>query len=167
MGKVATGAYGIHSQRVLYLSWKSSRYRVNKSDDEELLEENSPSDKTDKSRYTLRLHQTLVKRIDQHLFCLHFIENAYLSKRSWIISALQEKLDLEEHRELPKLPKPSAILLEIDAKILSRLMRQMSIIRKIKGSYSMKSWMIDAIEEKLEREAYKAAKIAEKIRLPS
>ncbi len=131
------------------------------------MEEHSENEKSEKSRYTLRLHQTLVKRIDQHLFCLHFIENAYLSKRSWILSALKEKLDLEEHRELPKLPKPSAILIELDTQTLSRLMHQMSIIRKIKGSYSMKSWMIDAIEEKLEKEAYKAALIAEKIRLPS
>lgn len=122
-------------------------------------------EKDKKSCYTLRLHQKLVQRIDQHLFCLHLVDNTYLSKRAWIVSAIEEKLDLEENRELPKLPKPSATLIELHAKTLSRLMHQMSIIRKIKGSYSMKSWMIDAIEEKLAKESYKTAQIAEKIHL--
>lgn len=115
-------------------------------------------------KYILRMHQSLMERILKHISCLKFTNPSYQSTRGWILKAVEEKLTHDESLEIPKLPKISHVLLELDTATLERLERQVNLIKKLKGSYSIKSWVIDAIEDKLMRDSHKVSQIAAQIR---
>ena len=51
--------------------------------------------------------------------------------------------------------------------MLERLENQVHLIKKLKGSYSIKSWIVDAVEEKLSNDAPKANEIVARFRQKS
>ena len=118
-------------------------------------------------KYTLRLSQTLLNRIEKHLACLKFIQNSSPSKRKWVMEALHKKLNREKSLNFPDLPKRGTVLLEIDPNLSDALDQRVELIRKVRGSYSLKSWMVDAIEERLEQEMRDAEQKAAEIQAES
>ncbi len=118
-------------------------------------------------KYTLRLSQTLLHRIEKHLACLKFIQNSSPSKRKWVMEALNKKINKEKSLNFPDLPKRGTILLEIDSDLSDALDQRVELIRKVRGSYSLKSWMVDAIEERLEQEMRLAEQKAAQIQSES
>lgn len=117
-----------------------------------------------RKKYILRIHRALMERILRHLSCLKFGESSYQSTRGWISKAIQEKLSREEMLPMPKVPKNSHVLLQVDPEILERLGNQVALIKKLKGSYSIKSWIVDAVEEKLSIDAPKATRMISQMR---
>lgn len=107
-----------------------------------------------KRKYTLRITRTLVERLNRHLSYLKFVRNKRFSKRSWVLDALREKIEGEKKSDIPDIPKRGVILLELEDELASELDAKVRLIRDVRGSYSIKSWMVDAIEEKLERDAH-------------
>lgn len=118
-------------------------------------------------KYTLRLSQTLLNRVEKHLACLKFIHSSSPSKRKWVLQAIHQKMDREKGASFPDLPKRGTILLEIDPELAETLDQRVELIRKVRGSYSLKSWMVDAIEERLELEARQIEKEAAQIQATS
>ena len=76
-------------------------------------------------------------------------------------------MDREKGSSFPNLPKRGTILLEIDPELSETLEQRVDLIRKVRGSYSLKSWMVDAIEERLELEAREIEKEAAQIQATS
>lgn len=108
-----------------------------------------------KRKYTLRITRTLVDRLNRHLSYLKYVKNNRCSKRSWVLSALREKIAIEREQDVPDIPKRGVILLELDKELTDELEAKVRLVRDVRGSYSIKSWMVDAIEEKLERDIKK------------
>jgi len=107
-----------------------------------------------KRKYTLRITRTLVERLNRHLSYLKFVKNKRSSKRSWVLEALREKIESEKKSDIPDIPKRGVILLELEDDLARELDAKVRLVRDVRGSYSIKSWMVDAIEEKLERDAH-------------
>ena len=107
-----------------------------------------------KRKYTLRITRTLVERLNRHLSYLKFVKNRRFSKRSWVLDALREKIESEKKSDIPDIPKRGVILLELEDELARELDAKVRLVRDVRGSYSIKSWMVDAIEEKLERDAH-------------
>lgn len=112
----------------------------------------SVSSEGKKRKYTLRITRTLIDRLNRHLSYLKFIRQRKFSKRSWVLKALEEKIALDKEREVPDIPKRGVILLELGEELAHELDEKVELVRSVRGSYSIKSWMVDAIEEKLERD---------------
>jgi hypothetical protein len=129
-------------------------------------DETSASLKT-KKKYTLRLSQTLLNRIEKHLSCLKFVHSSSPSKRKWVLQAIHQKMDREKSTPFPDPPKRGTILLEIDPELSETLEQRVDMIRKVRGSYSLKSWLVDAIEERLELEARQIEKEAAELQTAS
>lgn len=106
-----------------------------------------------KKKYILRMHASVMERILKHLSRLSRGASCYLSTRAWIKEAIAQKLNRDEAQLMPKIPKNSHVLLEIESDMLERLEKQVAMIKKIKGSYSIKSWIMDAIEDRLLHES--------------
>lgn len=107
-----------------------------------------------KRKYTLRITRTLVERLNRHLSYLKFVKNKRFSKRSWVLDALREKIEGEKNTDIPDIPKRGVILLELEDELAREVDAKVRLVRDVRGSYSIKSWMVDAIEEKLERDAH-------------
>lgn len=107
-----------------------------------------------KRKYTLRITRTLVERLNRHLSYLKFVKNKRFSKRSWVLEALHEKIEEEKKSDIPDIPKRGVILLELEDGLAREVDAKVDLVREVRGSYSIKSWMVDAIEEKLERDAH-------------
>lgn len=118
-------------------------------------------------KYILRIHPSVMERILKHLSCLKLTKSTYQSTRGWIAKAILEKLDRDESLPMPKVPKNSHVLLQVEPEVLERLENQVHLIKKLKGSYSLKSWIIDAVEEKLSNDAAKASRIVAQVRRDS
>lgn len=107
-----------------------------------------------KRKYTLRITRTLIERLNRHLSYLKFVKNRRFSKRAWVLDALREKMDRDKKSEIPDIPKRGVILLDLEDELASELDAKVRLVRDVRGSYSIKSWMVDAIEEKLERDVH-------------
>lgn len=105
-----------------------------------------------------------MERVLKHLSCLKLGRSTYQSTRGWIAQAILDKLDRDESLPMPKVPKNSHVLLQVEPEVLERLEKQVNLIKKLKGSYSIKSWIVDAIEEKLSNDAAKASQIVSQAR---
>jgi hypothetical protein len=117
-----------------------------------------------RKKYILRMHSSVMERILKHISSLKLKKSSYQSTRGWIIQAIEDKLQRDESLSTPKVPKSSHVLLSIDGDTIERLDAQVNLIKKLKGSYSIKSWIIDAIEEKLGHDTRLVSQLAQKIR---
>lgn len=122
------------------------------------------SDQIDKQKqYPLRVGERLYKRIDEHVFFLKS-QSRRQSKQKWITEAIQEKLEKEKRTRLPKIPRTKSISIKIESSVSKELEEKVDFLKKMKGSHTLKNWLIDAIEEKLESESYLVEKAVRSIR---
>lgn len=110
---------------------------------------------TETSRIGLNVKNRLLKRLQKHISDRNFALNQDISQQDWIAKAIEEKLKKE--KELGQPDKNSLKLAHISihiAKEINRLLQER--LAEVKNdrqkSYSKKSWVIEAIEEKLEQE---------------
>lgn len=107
----------------------------------------------------IKVKNRLLRRLQKHISDKNFSQNKDLSQQEWIAKAIEEKLKKEQDSAEPdknslkvvhvsvRLPK------ELDHELQKRLASvRDSSVNDRNTSYSKKSWIIEAIEEKLEHD---------------
>ena len=95
-----------------------------------------------KKNYPLRIGERLFNRIDEHVFFLKTQGNDVHTKQKWITEAIKEKLSKENDKRLPQVPKSKSIFVKLEEPLSKELEERINFIKKMKGSYSLKTWLI-------------------------
>ena len=99
------------------------------------------------------VQEALWKKFEKHIFLLKYIGKEK-TKQSWLMEAVEEKLSKEEYADLKKIleePERRMAIFLNDA-LREKIDKQIELARRVKGSYSKKQLITEAIMEKLERE---------------
>jgi hypothetical protein len=115
--------------------------------------------------YSIRIGESFYGRLSNHINLIkHFHNHAY-SKQIWIIEAIKERLEKEEKSEDLSLNIDKYLNFKLDEKTQDRVEKRVKILSQFSKSFSRKKWILEAIEEKLNREEIKTRKLLEEINL--
>lgn len=114
-----------------------------------------------KKGYSLRIGENLYNRVNKHLQLLKHFDNHSNSKQRWLVEAIKEKLEAEQHQGLEGIPKERHIGIRIDQNLSEKIESRVNLIRKFRVSFSKKQWFVEAICDKLERDEKKVKKLLE------
>lgn len=113
----------------------------------------SPKSKNERIGITIR-NRTL-KRLRKHISDKNFSDNLDLSQQDWIVQAILEKLDRENDNINVSQNTLRQISIRIEKKIHDKMNALLAKFKE-KGdrsrSFSRKGWILEAIEEKLDRD---------------
>lgn len=109
---------------------------------------------SDVCRLPLRVGPSLSSRLEDHLYLLKKIGGSRVTKQNWIIEAIREKLDRDVAESVPcQANKDRRMVLKLDPNTLETLKSRIDLSRRIGASYSKNKWVLEAIDEKLEKES--------------
>jgi hypothetical protein len=125
-------------------------------------EDSELPDKAPAIGYSIKIDAHLHKKLERHLKILKHLDQQSLSKQKWVMDAVQEKLSAEQNEK--EIPKNFFLSLRINVSTNKKIESKVEYEKKFRDSYSKKQWLIEAINEKLEREEQKAKKLLEESR---
>ena len=103
-------------------------------------------------RYTLSISERLYNRIDHQAKQIKYNTKTRIDKSKWILGAIEEKLkrdhQIRHNRDFLRMKSIQILLPEDLAQILHTKIEE---TRKLTGKGSLKTWIVDAIEEKFEQ----------------
>lgn len=118
-----------------------------------LTEENSEGEHND--RIGIKVSNRMLRRMQKHISAVNYDKNLDLTQQDWIGKAIEEKLSKELENPLKDVNSIKQISIRIERDLRNQLDQVLENLkshgRQYRG-YSKKSWILDAIEEKLERE---------------
>jgi hypothetical protein len=108
--------------------------------------------------YSIRIEERLYKRINKHIQLLKHL-NSSQSQKNWIEKAILEKFEREEERNITEcIPPEKHLSFKTNSQIHATIEKKVEVIRKFRSSFSKKQWILEAIQEKLDREEEKIEK---------
>lgn len=110
-------------------------------------------------RYTLRVSEHLFKKIEKQILVLKYLDNRCQSKQEWIQTAVKEKIENEKEISPESIPKERRLHFKIEKNHGDYISGMVSFRKQFRESFSQKQWLIEAIQEKLEREGPKTEKL--------
>ncbi|NGX47089.1 MAG: hypothetical protein K1000chlam3_00458 [Chlamydiae bacterium] len=110
---------------------------------------------SESDRFGIKINNRLLRRLQKHISASNYSLNQDLSQQDWINKAITEKLQNE--KENPEVNKNmlKQVTIRIDNALKKKLEKTVARLKANNNrskSYSKKSWILNAIEEKLERE---------------
>jgi hypothetical protein len=106
----------------------------------------------DVKNYSIRIGERLYRRINRHIQLLKRL-NHIQNKQNWIEKAILEKLEREEEQSIAECISPEKHLsFKIHSQINVKIERSVEVIKKLRGNFSKKQWILEAIYEKLDME---------------
>jgi predicted transcriptional regulator len=114
------------------------------------------------SNYAVKIGKNLAERIDNHIDVLKYLKNKDLKKSQWLLEAISEKINREEHLPPYALPKEKHLNIKLDDQLRERMERIVSALKSVRRAYSKKQWIVEAIAEKLDKEEAEAKQLARK-----
>ncbi len=102
--------------------------------------------------YSLRIGERFYKRLSKHI---HFLKqlNSIQNKQEWIEQAILAKLRQEEKQDVDEgFPPEKYLSFKISSQINAKIEKRVEVIKKIRGSFSKKQWILEAIHERLDLE---------------
>lgn len=97
-------------------------------------------------------------KVEKHIRTLKFLKKGKISKNDWLAAAIKEKLEHEE--DFDSIPRSHHYNVSLDASLHQQLEKRILFIKKYR-SFSSKQLFLEAIFEKLDREAPHTKKIVE------
>ena len=122
--------------------------------------EDSPTGITN---YTLTIDEKLYNTLDNHIRILKQTQGSSKNKKQWMLAALEEKLAREKPVNYSNIPKEKKMGIKMDTSLHQQLDDRIAMIRRFRSSYNKKQWVLEAIQEKMEKEKPKAQKILEEL----
>lgn len=102
--------------------------------------------------YSIRIGERLYKRITKHIQLLKHLKITQ-NKQRWVERAILEKIERDEKQEIIECISPEKHLsFKISSHIDAKVEKRVEVIKKLRGSFSKKQWILEAIYEKLEME---------------
>lgn len=105
-----------------------------------------------KKGYSLFIPPNLFQRIDKHISYLKHQDNHSQSKQRWIVEAIKEKLKKENKQPPREILKEKKVSLRLDIHLHRKLEKHLLDFKKGDGKISKKQWLVEAVEELLEKE---------------
>jgi hypothetical protein len=110
--------------------------------------------------YSIRIGERLYIRINKHILFLKHL-NKSQNKQAWIEEAILDKLKKEEEQDgIECISREKHLSFKIRSQIDTRIEKRVEFIKKIRGSFSKKQWLLEAIYEKLDTEEEETEKKA-------
>lgn len=107
---------------------------------------------SESTSYSVQIGEHLFERIDKHVQLLKFLGSSPQNKKNWIISAIKEKLKKVGNIPVQNLPKEKHLTLVLDPQLRNEIEEQITNLKKVRRSYSMKQLIVEAIFEQLAQE---------------
>ncbi len=102
--------------------------------------------------YSFTIGENLHKKVEKHIHMLKCLEDRSLSKQRWIVDAIKEKLEFEESLGPDEFSKERFLNAKIDDRLDSKVEKRVDFHKNFRKSYSKKSWILEAVHEKLDRD---------------
>lgn len=123
-----------------------------------------PDAKTDIKHIGMKLNEYDFDRIDEHVRTLNcFSEKDARHKREWVLDAIREKLDREQEFSVRNIPQEKHLSIYMDTDLYTKLDERIELIKKLKGGFTKKQWIMAAVVEKLNREEQNAKALLKKL----
>jgi len=116
--------------------------------------------------YSVKIDDFLHKRLEKHLRILKHLDEGGKTKQQWIKEALKEKLEQSNESELLA-PKESRIAVRLNEAMNRKVEKKVELRKKLRDSYSKKQLIVEAINEKLEKEEVKTKQFLEEFQSKS
>ncbi|MGA8164358.1 MAG: hypothetical protein WB791_04945 [Waddliaceae bacterium] len=109
--------------------------------------------------YTIRVNEHFFEKIDKQISILKYLEGQSQSKQRWIQEAVKEKIENEKEKDPQSIPMEKRLHFKLAKKDSEYISQRVSFVKKFRESFSQKQWLIEAIQEKLDREKIKTEKV--------
>lgn len=101
---------------------------------------------------SIRIAESFYKRISNHIQLLKRL-NGVKNQQHWVEEAILAKLKKEEEQETQESFSGEKYLsFNINSQIDDQVERRVKVMKKIRGSFTKKQWILEAINEKLDKE---------------
>lgn len=128
-----------------------------------------PSDRREENGKDLCFYvgESFHSRLTNHIRTLKYLGRLDRSKHDWMVDAVREKLKRErEHaHSFKSIPVEKSIHISLDEELKSELENRIALIKKFTAqTYSTKKWVLEALQEKIEREEALTREFADQLR---
>lgn len=114
------------------------------------LSKDKRSSKASVHRYTLNVSERLYDRVDRTLREARKEPGTRLDKSGWIIESIRRKLSRDHHEIARKgILRMKSIQVSLPEDLAQELQEKIAQSRRLTGKGSLKTWIVDAIEERL------------------
>jgi|GEM_PF-5045541 len=106
-------------------------------------------------RLGIKVSNRLLRRLQRHISVSNYSLKQDLSQQEWIHKAVAEKLEREKNNPEMHHNSLKQITIRLNQSLKSQLDKTIDQLKSMNNrtkSYSKKSWILEAIEEKLEEE---------------
>ena len=111
-------------------------------------------------RFTIRIGESLYKRISKHILLLKRLKSNIRTKQDWVEKAVRDKLERENNSDATEeVPTDKFIHFKIDKQLNLAIDKRVNFIRQFKVSYSRKQWIVEAIFDQLDQEEHSSKEI--------
>lgn len=130
----------------------------------------SPDDETEREEngkdLCFYVGESFHLRLANHIRTLKYMGMLERSKRDWLTEAIQEKLHREEQNahSVKSIPVQRSLHISLDPELRIALEARIDLIKKVTSQpYSTKKWVLEAIQEKIEREEALTRKFGDQV----
>lgn len=116
-----------------------------------------------KKHCSISISERLYEILEDHIALLKVGGRQRLNKREWLKEAVEECLEEERKSGEIKIPRRRNISFILNEEQNERINARVEVIKEAVGIFSKKKWLIEVIEEKLERERDIVEKVRKKL----
>lgn len=102
--------------------------------------------------FNMPVSSSFYDRLDKHLYLLRTKRQERISKKTWILEAILEKLQDEENQSPAVVCRTKNLGFSIPKSVSDRIKRTVDVLVRLGKRYSKKKWVMDALEKKYDRE---------------
>ena len=103
----------------------------------------------------IKISKRILKKLQKHIAVSNYALHQDLSQQEWILKAITEKLEREKANSEHHFNSLKQVTIRLDRSLKDQIEKKLFNLKASNDqskSYSKKSWILEAIEEKLDRE---------------
>ena len=105
--------------------------------------------------HNINIGETLHQKLNKHIKILKNLDDRSTSKQTWLVKAFKNKLSSTDKELLVTQPKQRKLSVKIDKKLSDEIDDHVVTLKKFNFSYSKTKWILEAVQEQLEKESEK------------
>lgn len=109
----------------------------------------------DRVIHNVNIGEALHQKLNKHIKILKALDDRSTSKQTWLVKAFKNKLSSTDKELLITQPKQRKLSVKIDKKLCKEIDSNVETLKKFNTSYSKTKWILEAVQEQLEKESDK------------
>lgn len=105
--------------------------------------------------HNINIGEILHQKLNKHIKILKTLDDRSTSKQTWLVKAFKNKLISTDKELLITQPKQRKLSVKIDKKLSDEIDSHVETLKKFNLSYSKTKWILEAVQEQLEKESEK------------